>query len=141
MKVISAIPYRSLSEEQLLLRLEEGKLCFGAKHRGIPVAFTWCDMNECHYEGQRFRLKDDEAYLFDAYTLDSYRGRGIAPYIRYQLYKELAKLGRTALHSVSERFNSSSIRFKEKLNARLVGRGILVQLFSKWHFSSDFKGI
>jgi hypothetical protein len=26
-------------------------------------------------------MKKDEAYLFDAYTLDSFRGKGIAPYI------------------------------------------------------------
>jgi GNAT superfamily N-acetyltransferase len=136
---ISAIPYRYIARERFLLRLKEGKRCFAAKHRGNIAAFTWCDMNECHYKGCRFQLEGDEAYLFDAYTIDSYRGKGLAPYVRYHLYKELAKLGRKTLYSVSERFNMSSIRFKTKLNAKLVGRGLFVELFWKWHFSSEFK--
>ena len=77
--------------------------------------------------------------LFDAYTLDSFRGKGIAPYIRYQLYKELEKTGRMTLYSISERFNLSSIRFKKKLNARLVGQGLCVVLFKKWRFSTRLK--
>lgn len=141
MKVISAIPYRVFSEEQLLLRLKAGKMCFGVKHRGNIAAFTWCDLDECHYEGYRFPLKQDQAYLFDAYTLDSFRGKGIAPYIRYLLYKELAKTGRKTLYSISDRFNLSSIRFKRKLNAKLVGRGLSVVLFRKWRFSSQLRRI
>ena len=139
MKAISAIPNRIFSEEQLLLRLREGKICFGAKHRGNIAAFTWCDLDECHYKGYKFPMKTDEAYLFDAYTLDSFRGKGLAPYIRYQLYKELEKTGRMNLYSISERFNLSSIRFKKKLNARLVGQGLCVLLFKKWRFSTRLK--
>jgi GNAT superfamily N-acetyltransferase len=141
MKAISAIPYRVFSEEQLLTRLKEGKMCFGAKHRGDIAAFTWCDLDECHYKGYRFPLKQDQAYLFDAYTLDSFRGKGIAPYVRYQLYKELAKAGRKTLYSISDRFNVSSIRFKKKLNANFVGRGLCVVLFRKWRFSSQLRRI
>jgi GNAT superfamily N-acetyltransferase len=139
MKAISAIPYRIFSEEQLLLRLREGKMCFGAKHRGNIAGFTWCDLDECHYKGYKSPMKKDEAYLFDAYTLDSFRGKGIAPYIRYQLYKELEKAGRKTLYSISERFNFSSIRFKKKLNARLVGQGLCVVLFKKWLFSTRLR--
>lgn len=141
MGLISAIPYRYIPREKFLLRLKEGKRCFAAKHRGKIAAFTWCDMNKCHYKGCRFELEEDEAYLFDAYTIDSYRGKGLAPYVRYHLYGELAKLGRKRLYSVSERFNISSIRFKKKLNAQLVGRGLFVEFFWKWHFSSALKRI
>ncbi len=139
MKVISDIPHRGFSEDQLLLRLKEGKMCFGVKHEGTIAAFTWCNLDECHYKGCRFPLKKDQAYLFDAYTMDSFRGRGIAPYIRYQLYRELEKIGRMTLYSISERFNPSSIKFKEKLNAELVGEGVCVLLLKKWFFRSRLR--
>jgi hypothetical protein len=139
MKVIAAIPHRLFSEEQLLLRLEEGKLCFGATCRGEIAAFTWCDLDECHFQGYSFPLKKNEAYLFDAYTLDSFRGRGVAPFIRYQLYKELAKSGRTTLYSISERFNIPAIKFKKKLNGEIVGRGLSLELFRRWRLNSQLK--
>lgn len=136
MKVIASIPFREISHEELLTRLRERKMCFGVKQRGRLAAFTWCDVEECNFKGLRFQLNDDEAYLFDAHTMDSFRGKGIAPYLRYQLYKKLAKLGRYKLYSISLRFNAPSLRFKEKLNAKLIGSGLFIELFHGWHFSS-----
>ena len=139
MNEISAIPGRILSEEKLLLRLKEGKKCFGLKHRKELVAFTWCDFDECNFKGFRFPLKKNEAYLFDAYTLIPFRGKGIAPYLRYQCYKELAKLGRNKLYSISDCLNTPSVRFKKKLNAELLELCLFVEMFKKWHFSSRLK--
>ena len=138
---IAAIPGpdRPFSEKDLLRRLKQGKKCLGIKYRGQIVAFTWLDLAEFSYRFYRFSLKEDEAYLFDAYTLMSFRGKGIAPYVRYQCYKELAKLGRNKLYSISECFHSSSIRFKMKLNAKLLELGIYIELFNKWYFNSRLK--
>lgn len=141
MREISLIPGpdRPSSEKDLLLRLKQGKKCLGIKHKGQIVTFTWFDLVEFRYRFYRFSLKVDEAYLFDAYTVMSFRGEGIAPYVRYQCYKELAKLGRNKLYSVSERFHSSSIRFKMKLNAKLLKQGLYVELFNKWYFNLRLK--
>ncbi|MFQ5963200.1 MAG: GNAT family N-acetyltransferase, partial [Candidatus Scalinduaceae bacterium] len=139
MRAISAIPGRNISEEKLLLRLKEGKKCFGIKYRGKLVAFSWCDLNEYTIGRHRFSLKENEAYLVDAYTLIPFRGKGIAPYIRYQLYKELAKSGRNKLYSISECVNTPSIRFKKKLNAKVIELDLYVRLFKKWHFNSRLR--
>lgn len=141
MREISVIPGpdRVFSEEKLLLRLKEGKKCLGVKYRGEIVAFTWFDLVECSSMFYRFLLKKDEAYLFDAYTLMSFRGKGIAPYMRYQCYKELAKLGRDKLFSISEFFNTPSIRFKMKLDAKLLELGLFVELFKKWRFNTRLR--
>jgi len=136
MKVIGSIPFREISYEEVLTRLKEGKMCFGAKQEGNLAAFSWCDIEEFNFKGLGFPLRKNEAYLFDAYTFDSFRGRGMAPYLRYQLYKELAKMGRHRLYSVSERFNASSLRFKRKLNARVIGSGLYVGIFDRWRFGS-----
>jgi hypothetical protein len=136
MPEMASIPFRQISLEVLLTRLKQGKMCFGAKHRGQIVAFSWCDLESFFFKGLPFKLRDDEAFLFDAHTLEAFRGRAIAPYLRYQQYKELAGLGRHKLYSISGRYNASWLKFKRKLNARLIGAGLLIELFDKWHFSS-----
>jgi len=77
--------------------------------------------------------------LFDLYTLISFRGRGIAPYLRYQMYKELFRLGRKRLYSISNRYNTASIRFKTKLNAKILYSGVHLELLKRWHVSSRVK--
>lgn len=139
MKTISSVPGRNFTEEYLLQRLQNGKKCFGVKYRGELAAFTWCDFQQCNFRWRKFLLTDDEAYLFDAYTLMSFRGKGIAPYIRYQCYKELAKAGRHRLYSISECVNTPSIKFKKKLNAKFLKLRLSIELFKKWSFDLHLK--
>lgn len=135
---VSAIPDRNTTEAFLLNRLKRGNRCFGAKHRGKVAAFTWYGGKQCNFHGRIFPLKENEAALFDAYTLKSHRGKGIAPYIRYRLYKELANLGKDILYSDSDFFNTPSIRFKTKLNAKLLELRLCVR-FKRWHFHPKLK--
>jgi len=139
MEAISNIPFRNTSLEQLSLRLGEGKKCFGMKDGGELIAFTWCDFDTCNFEGFRFDLSEDEAYLFDMHTLDAYRGKGVAPYLRYQAYRELRLLEKKRLYSISDRFNTSAVNFKLKLNARIIELGLLVELFGKWRFARTIR--
>lgn len=134
MHLISALPERRISERELRKRLKEGKRCLGVKHRNDLVAFTWYDLQQCTYPGCVFELKDNEAYLFDAHTAVAYRGKGIAPVVRYQSYRELAGIGKTRLYSISLKYNVHAIRFKQKLNARIIEEGIHIRLFNKWNF-------
>lgn len=140
MGAISSIPFRNASSlDQLSRRLREGKRCLGMKHGGELVAFTWCDFEKFSFEGFWFDLADDEAYLFDMYTLVPYRGRGVAPYLRYEIYRELDLLGKKRLYSVSDCFNTPAVKFKLKLNARIIELGLLVELFGKWQFGRTIK--
>ena len=134
MKAIAALPGRSMPQEKLLDRLEKGQVCYGVKYKSRPVAFNWFDLLEFNYMGHRFTLKENEAYLFDAYTDMDFRGKGLAPYVRYQTYKELERTGRTRLYSVSDYFNASSIKFKKKLNAKFVELHWSLICFKKWRF-------
>ncbi len=128
------IPYRPASYEELIGRLRDGNLCLGAKRDGRLVAFTWCDLIWCKSEGVSFPLSDDEAYLFDAYTAPELRGQSLAPALRYCLYEKLARMGRTNLYSITQRFNASALRFKLKLGAVILKSSWHVILFKKWHF-------
>lgn len=139
MKLIAAIPFRNISEEALLSRIEEGNKCLGVLYKENLIVFSWCDLKFCNYPGCRFPLKKDEAYLFDAYTFSSFRGKGLASYIRYQWYLELEKLGKENLYSVSQRYNKSSISFKKKLGAKVIASGLYIEIFHRWKFTVTLK--
>jgi hypothetical protein len=133
---LAAFPARQPTLQDLRQRLLQGMLCLGLRHRGEVVAFVWCDLGNCHYPGCRFSLQADEAYLFDQYTLMSYRGKRIAPYLRARAYQLLAERGLTRLFSVSNRYNANANRFKQKLRARVVHTGIHVKVLGRWDWAS-----
>ena len=132
MATLAAFPDRTPSEAKLHQNLADGSVCFGIRLKGEIVAFTWWETSYCTFPGHPFALNDDEAYLHDAYTASAHRGLGLAAFVRYRAYEELIKQGRTHLYSVSERFNTSAVRFKKKINAKIIDQGVLVVFFSRW---------
>lgn len=136
---LSDLPGRSVTEDELRDRLLAGNKCIGLTLNGELAAFSWCDYEQCSFLGYPFKLKSNEVYLFDAYTLVAFRGKGLGPYIRCRLYENLASQGRDVCYSISDRFNRPSLRFKEKLNARWLVSGIYLVLFSRWRFSFFLK--
>jgi hypothetical protein len=141
MSIVSSFKEHPYPKEKLLQRLKEGCKCLCVKKDDTLVAFTWFNINQCNYDGYPFALKDDEAYLFDAYTHVEYRGKKIAPFVRYQCYKELKKLGRTKFYSFSVVSNKGSINFKKKLGARFILLGLYVRLFKKIKFSIPLRNL
>jgi GNAT superfamily N-acetyltransferase len=131
---LAALPGRPMPEAELLARLEAGNRCLGVYRGGELVGFTWYDLERCNFRGYPFPLGPGQAYLFDAYTRVAFRGQGVAALIRYAAYRELAALGRTDLYSVSYTLNTPSLKFKRKLNAVIVERGLFVELFRRWRF-------
>lgn len=127
--IASLTPWRH--EDVLLRHLDEGKRCFGIKHHGQIAAFVWCNFAECTYPWHRVALRDNEVYLFDQFTLEAFRGMNIAPYLRYRTYDALRQMGRNTFYSVTHRFNSSAVRFKQKLGARFLSLAVGIDLFSR----------
>jgi hypothetical protein len=136
-QAMAQIPGRRQSEKELFDRLRDGHLCFGVKKNGNIVSFSWCNLKEFKFKWDRFPLKADEAYLFDAYTCVDFRGKGIAPCLRYHFYKELEAIGRKKLYSLTDYFNMPAINFKKKLNARKLKLILYVEFFGIWiiHFT------
>jgi len=121
MEEIALFPRDSWSsEKELLARLSKGHKCYAAKYHNKIVAFTWCNFVNCHSILYNFPLKENEAYLYDAYTTESFRGKGIAPYLRCKFYEALHTMERDVFYSISLLFNKSAVRFKSKLDARLL---------------------
>jgi len=131
-KVISASPEVPETEDDLLERLSRNCLCLGIKHHGEIAAYMWCNLQECDSNHIKFKLRKDEAYLFDARTFRSYRGKNLAPYIRIELYRHLRQMGLTRFISITEYFNTSARRFKEKLNAKPQKLFMCIKFFMKY---------
>ena len=122
-------------EEVLLEQIEKGKKCIGLKHKGEIAAFMWLDFEECNFTPNYIRLKENEVYLFSMYTMDIYRGKNLAPYLRCKSYEMLRELGKDTFYSISEYFNYSTIKFKNKLKAKHLKLILYIELFKKFHRS------
>lgn len=96
---------------------EEGCLCFALKYHDEIMTYMWCNLHRCH-EYYTFPLKEDETYLCGTFTFKAYRGKNLAPFLRYQLYKQLSQMGRTKIYSLTNVFNTPAIKFKKKLKAK-----------------------
>jgi hypothetical protein len=139
MKEIGAINYYGYSEEKLLKLLEAGDKCLGIKHNGEIAAFMWIRFTEINYKSTVISLQGDEAYLWFMYTRESYRGKNLAPYLRYKSYKMLKEMGRVKLYSISDYFNSPAVAFKKKLNAKKLKLILFVKFFNKFQRSFTLK--
>ena len=71
------------------------------------------------------------------YVYENYRGKGIAPYLRYQCYKLLEKEGVNTFYSISEYFNFSAIKYQKKFNAKPLELCLSIKLFkiNIWNFT------
>ncbi|MDP2653357.1 MAG: GNAT family N-acetyltransferase [Candidatus Omnitrophota bacterium] len=125
-------PERKFYHEEHVTKLfKAGKKCYGAKCNGEIAGFTWIDLEESVTKFHPSKMKSNEAYLFDMYVFKSFRGRNLAPILRYKTYAILKELGRDTCYSVTVCYNTPSIKFKQKLNAQFVFLGLYVNLFKK----------
>lgn len=132
-KAICNLPERKFfNEEHITKMFNKGKKCYGAKYKGEIAAFTWFDLEESDTRFYPTTMKNNEAYLFDLYVLKAFRGKNLAPVLRYKIYAILKELGRDTCYSATESFNTPSMKFKKKLNAQNVFLGLYINLFRKY---------
>jgi hypothetical protein len=66
-----------------------------------------------------------------AYTYEKFRGKNLAPYLRYKCYEELYEKGITKCLSITQYFNKSSLKYKAKLNAKYKGMYLYMEFFHR----------
>ncbi|MEM7677130.1 MAG: GNAT family N-acetyltransferase, partial [Myxococcota bacterium] len=106
-----------LGAKDLLANLRNGDICLGLKQNGTIAAYTFITKKPLVFRKQHFNLNKDEAYLHSMYTFEAFRGKNLAPYLRYKCYEYLRNEGFNKFYSISEYFNKSTIKFKKKLNS------------------------
>ncbi len=127
---------RDWHEKEFYIRkLAKGDKCFGIKKDGRLAGFTWADFDEFSYDGERFRLNPGEAYLYDMWTIEAFRGLGLAPLLRYRFYEALHRMGIKKIYSTTAYFNTPSVKFKAKLGARCVKLGLYIEIYNRYRLT------
>ncbi len=114
--------------ERVRARLEKGDLCIMLKNQGRIAGFTWADFDEINDSACDYKFGRGEAYLYDAFIAPECRGRSLAAYLRVESYKHLRCAGRHTFYSLSDCFNTPAIKFKQKLNAEIIGLYLQIRL-------------
>lgn len=122
--------------QDLIKGHENGQLCVALEYENEIAAFTFVELKNFIFNRKVFTLKDNEAYLLNMWTFHSFRGKNLAPYLRFKTYQLLKEQGRTVKFSITEYFNKSSIKFKKKLNSKNLMFIMSIVLFKKvyWNF-------
>ncbi|NSW94567.1 MAG: GNAT family N-acetyltransferase [Bacteroidales bacterium] len=131
--------FRGYPAEEIMEWLDRGKMCLGLRYDKNIVAFMWINFKECTFDIKKIYLKEDECYLSDMYTVESYRGRNFAALLRHKSYKILKEMGRVKIYSITEYFNKSAARYKQKLKAVNLKLILYVSLFRIIKFSVTLK--
>ena len=120
-----------IEQKDLLADLKNGEICVGLKNKDEIAAYMFIKCTPFTFRKRFFDLHPTESYLHSMYTFESYRGKNLAPYLRYQSYKLLEEKGINTYFSVSEYLNKSTIKFKKKLNSKPVKLYLSLVLFKK----------
>ncbi|ANM31270.1 hypothetical protein ABI59_19375 [Acidobacteria bacterium Mor1] len=119
------------SNEQLLERMDSGNRCFGIRKDGKIIAWVWCNHHTCLHPPLRFPIQDHEAYFYDAFTIEEFRGKALSPYIRYQLYMFSEEFGRNTAYSVAEYYNTPAVRAQQRMGAIPLQLYFYMELFGR----------
>ena len=107
-----------IENKDLLTDLKNGEICIGLKHKDEIAAYMFIKCRPFTFRRRDFKLKPVDSYLHNMYTLEAFRGKNLAHYLRYYSYKLLEKKGVTNFYSISDYFNKSTIKFKKKLTSK-----------------------
>ena len=126
----------SWNTSELIPALQSEHYSIGLYNKDRLAAFMIIRIGQYTYKNRKIPLKRNEAYLENMYTYESFRGRNLAPFLRYQSYKLLEEEGKTSCYSLTQYFNKSSLRFKQKLNAKHLELWLHLGLFKRfqWNF-------
>ncbi len=127
------------SEKKIPGLLDGTEKCIALKYKDEIAAFMWINLKEFKYKSIVIPLKSNEAYLTYMFTDERYRGKNLAPYLRYKSYEMLRAMGRDVFYSISIAFNTPAVKFKEKLDAKKVKLMMVIQLFNRFHWSFRLK--
>ncbi len=125
--------YQTLSwnTEELKKVLASDHYSFGLYRNDQIAALMFACINQYTFKNQQFVLGANEAYLGNMYTYEHFRGKNLAPYLRYKCYEMLAKEGKTTCYSITQYFNTSSLKFKAKLGVQHQALYLHLGLFKR----------
>jgi len=121
-------------------KFKKGHLWIGVMHNDEIAVHSQVELHGLLIEREKYiKFEENEAYLMGMYTMKQYRGRNLAPYLRYHIYKILKEKGRYNIYSITDYFNQSSLKFKKKLNSEHIKLHLYINLFKKYRWNIILK--
>jgi hypothetical protein len=130
---ISTHPERKgyVPEQYVYDNHKAGDSCYGCKIGGEIAGFTWFSLTGCRDWLYQAPMHKGEAYLYDIFVFKAFRGKKLSLILRYKNYELLRDLGRHSFYSITDYTNKASFEFKQRLNSKIVFKGLQIQLFGK----------
>ncbi len=121
-------------------RVAKEHLCCVARHRGAVVFVSWIGLKTgySYHLPRTFELAEGEAFLYGAYTLPDYRGRGLQPACAARRLRWLHGEGYTRALALIDPKNPAAMRMPQKLNFDRVGASGYYEIFGlRWYYHFD----
>lgn len=128
-----------LDAAELKKDIQNGQLCMGLKSNDEIVAVVFAKFNDLIYKKRTFELESNQAYILNLYTFESYRGKNLAPYLRYHCYKALKEKGIEKVFCITSYFNKSVLKSNKKLTIKHVSLNLHIGLFKRFHWNYILK--
>jgi len=123
---VVAIDEWSASKQDILAKLDEGWLCFAAKHGEQVVGCAWAYTGsafEDTYMRRVFHLAGNEAYFWRFSCSRPFRGKGIIPALVNHMARDLAQeRGKTKGLAITRTENKPMLRAYLKMGWPSLGR-------------------
>ncbi len=128
-----------ITKSATLKMLEEGRLCYVAKHQDHIVGCVWIDIRGefwDFYLRRTLRLAPNEVFYWRTLTVPAFRGKGILPFLQAKIDVDFAqRFDKTFALGWVENNNKSMLRSLGKLGYIRVGRlGFFQVLGIRFHY-------
>jgi hypothetical protein len=127
------------TEEALLKRLDDGWMCFGIQYSSRVIAWFWSYPYSCNSPLLGFPLREKEAYVTDLWTIEEFRGRNLAPYLRQKFYVHHYDTGYETIYAIMEYFNITALAYEKRLGFQPLSLHLQFILFKKFRFTIRLK--
>lgn len=117
----------------------DGQMCMGLKHQNEIVAVVFAKFNDFIHKDRVFKLESNQAYIFNLYTFEDYRGKNLAPFLRHQSYVALKERDVDEIFCITSFFNKSSINSNKKLGIKHLKLFLHIGLFKRFHWNYELK--
>jgi hypothetical protein len=131
-RLVAEFPCRPLNLDRVVERMR-ATTCHGVFYRGELAGYSWADFSAVRAPltlVPLFALDERSVYLLDMYVARAHRGKRLAPWLRYQVYREVMRAGRDKIYSITFVNNQSSRRFKARLGAIEIEKRLVVGIKS-----------
>lgn len=124
--------HRPFRIDEVAKRLDAGQLLFIAKKNGKIIGFFWVATNytEVLYFHASIDLNKDEAYDYNSFIAEEYRGKNINKGLKTYAFDALKQKCCNRVFGYIKTTNKSSLRANEKFGYRTIGKTTLIRIMT-----------